>query len=183
MWCCDVSELNQEVVTTDTMVTMVDAHNILRDFKSVEKLAERGESVGPEDERTIVDLLTEQIGTAVASCTNVVCVSCLRVVNARSLTHALDVPVEFADVIIVNKLDLVTEEEASIVQALLQRLNPSANVIKTKFGKVKRSQFRTILNSRSFSFEKAALAPGWLQTIRGEVRDASSASSQQSALD
>jgi hypothetical protein len=44
------------------MVTMVDAHNLLRDFKSVEKLTDRGESVGPEDERTIVDLLTEQIG-------------------------------------------------------------------------------------------------------------------------
>ncbi len=48
----------------DTMVTMVDAHNLLRDFRSVDKLTDRGESVGPEDERTIVDLLTEQIGTS-----------------------------------------------------------------------------------------------------------------------
>lgn len=45
------------------MVTMVDAHNLLRDFKSLDKLGDRGEASGPEDERTIVDLLTEQIGT------------------------------------------------------------------------------------------------------------------------
>lgn len=61
------------------MVTMIDAHNFMKDLKSVESLKQRGTAVSEEDFRSVVDLLTEQI--------------------------------EFADVVIVNKLDLVSEED------------------------------------------------------------------------
>jgi G3E family GTPase len=72
----------------DTMVTMVDAHNLLRDFRSVDKLTDRGESVGPEDERTIVDLLTEQIGTTYHPSLLSTEMRCA-VIGQRHLTHTL----------------------------------------------------------------------------------------------
>lgn len=71
--------------------------------------------------------------------------------------------------IIVNKMDLITAEQAVVLESLLHRLNPSARLINTTFAKLKKAQMKAILNSRSFDFEKAALAPGWLQTIRGQV--------------
>lgn len=43
------------------MLTVIDSHNFWRDIKSIEKLRERGESAGPQDERSIVDLLIDQI--------------------------------------------------------------------------------------------------------------------------
>ncbi len=50
-----------DVARLDTMVTVVDAINLLKDFSSHDFLGDRGESLGPEDERTLVDLLTDQM--------------------------------------------------------------------------------------------------------------------------
>ena len=50
-----------DVARLDTMVTVVDAVNLLRDFSSHDFLADRGESLGEDDTRTLVNLLTEQI--------------------------------------------------------------------------------------------------------------------------
>ncbi|MCW8843749.1 MAG: GTP-binding protein, partial [Rhodobacteraceae bacterium] len=50
-----------DIARLDTMVTVVDAINLLKDFSSHDFLGDRGESLGPEDERTLVDLLTDQI--------------------------------------------------------------------------------------------------------------------------
>lgn len=50
-----------DVSRLDTMVTVVDAINLTRDFASDDLIAERGESLGDEDERTLVNLLTDQI--------------------------------------------------------------------------------------------------------------------------
>ncbi len=74
---------------------------------------------------------------------------------------------EFADVIIINKIDLVSEKTLNTVDALVRRLNPVAKVFKTSYSKM--PQLNSILNSNSFSFMKAATAPGWLKTLRGEV--------------
>ena len=51
----------QDVARLDCMVTVVDAINLLKDFSSHDFLADRGESLGEEDERTLVNLLTDQI--------------------------------------------------------------------------------------------------------------------------
>ena len=75
----------------DTMVTVVDAASFLRDYNEAESLQSRGESLGEEDNRTVTDLLIDQI--------------------------------EFADVIILNKLDLVTKEQAEEVEAIVKALN------------------------------------------------------------
>ena len=83
----------------DTMVTVVDANSFLNDYNEAESLQSRGESLGEEDNRTVTDLLIDQI--------------------------------EFADVIVLNKLDLVTEEQASEVEAIINALNPGAEIIAT----------------------------------------------------
>ena len=51
----------EDVARLDAMITVVDAINLPKDFAKVESLTERGESLGEEDERTLVDLLTDQI--------------------------------------------------------------------------------------------------------------------------
>ena len=54
-------DLECDVARLDTMVTVVDAINLLRDFSSHDFLSDRGESLGEGDERTLVNLLTDQI--------------------------------------------------------------------------------------------------------------------------
>ncbi|WP_336777795.1 zinc metallochaperone GTPase ZigA [Pantoea sp. USHLN256] len=121
------------VASLDTMVTVVDGFNFLRDYESNESIQSRGESLGAEDERTVVDLLVDQI--------------------------------EFCDVLILNKTDLINEAEKERLMAILTSLNPRANIITSAYGKVELDQ---VLNTGLFDFDAAAQAPGWLQELRGE---------------
>lgn len=121
-----------EVARLDTMVTVVDSFNFLRDYSSRDSLQARGESLGEEDVRTVVDLLIEQI--------------------------------EFCDVIVLNKIDLVSEEERSQLIAILNSLNPRAKIEISEFGKVPLDR---VLNTGLFDFDEASRAPGWLQEMRG----------------
>ena len=121
-----------EVARLDTMVTVVDACNFLRDYSSRDSLAGRGESLGEEDQRTVVDLLIEQI--------------------------------EFCDVIVLNKIDLVSEAERDRLTAILGSLNPRARIEFAAFGQVPLDR---VLDTGLFDFEEAARAPGWLQELRG----------------
>ena len=122
-----------DVAQLDTMVTVVDGYNFLKDYSSQELLAERGESLGEEDERTVVDLLVDQI--------------------------------EFCDVLILNKTDLITLDEIARLEGMLKVLNPRAQIIHSSFGKV---PLHRIMNTGLFDFDQAAEAPGWLQELRGE---------------
>ncbi|AZF24163.1 zinc metallochaperone GTPase ZigA [Pseudomonas sp. R3-52-08] len=122
-----------DVARLDTMVTVVDGVNFLLDYQAAESLASRGETLGEEDERSITDLLIEQI--------------------------------EFADVILVSKIDLISSHEREELMAILERLNAQAQIIAMVMGQVPLNQ---ILNTGRFDFERAAQAPGWLQELRGE---------------
>lgn len=122
-----------KVARLDTMVTVVDAFNFLRDYSSQDSLQQRGESMGEEDNRTVVDLLIEQI--------------------------------EFCDVIVVNKIDLVSVPERQRLAAILNTLNPRARVEYAEFSKVPLDR---VLNTGLFDFEQAQQAPGWLKEMRGE---------------
>lgn len=117
-----------DVAKLDTMVTVVDAFNFLKDFGDTDTLEERGVERDEDDERTIVDLLTEQV--------------------------------EFADVIILNKTDLINDEQKKALYAILRSLNPSAEIIESRFGKVALGK---ILNTGRFDLEKARASAGWLQ--------------------
>ena len=122
-----------DIARLDTMVTVVDGMNFLRDYQAAESLASRGETLGEADERSITDLLIEQI--------------------------------EFADVILVSKIDLISRCEREELIAILERLNAQAAIIPMVMGEI---PLEKILNTGRFNFEKAAQAPGWLQEMRGE---------------
>ncbi|WP_070105802.1 zinc metallochaperone GTPase ZigA [Burkholderia plantarii] len=122
-----------DLARLDTMVTVVDAFNFLRDYGSPDRLAARGESLGEEDQRTVVDLLVEQV--------------------------------EFCDVIVLNKTDLVAAEERERLIAILTSLNPRARIEIAEFGKVPLAR---VLDTGLFDFDEAARAPGWLKELRGE---------------
>ena len=121
------------IARLDTMVTVVDALNFLNDYASADSVQDRGESLGDEDDRTVVDLLIDQV--------------------------------EFCDVIVVNKADLVTPNEMGRLISILQALNPRARIQFAQFGQVPLS---AVLDTGLFDFEQAAAAPGWLQEMRGE---------------
>jgi G3E family GTPase len=122
-----------DLARLDTMATVVDACAFPRDLGSGDGIADRGESLGEGDERTVADLLVEQV--------------------------------EFADVLVVNKTDLVSPQELAELEALLRRLNPAARQIRAQRGRVAPAE---LLETGAFDFERAAQAPGWLSVLRGE---------------
>lgn len=114
----------------DCMATVVDAPNFLRDYCSTERLKDRGQQTGEGDERTIVDLLAEQI--------------------------------EFANIIIVNKSDCVSEEDLATVTGMVRSLNPKARVIETTNAQVPPG---LVLNTGLYSLAEAEKSPGWLDSL------------------
>jgi G3E family GTPase len=119
-----------EFARLDTMVTVVDAFNFMRDYASAEALLDRGIAATEEDDRTLVELLLEQI--------------------------------EFCDVIVVNKTDLVSEMDVEKLRHILHRINPRAVLVEARFGVVPLDQ---VLNTNRFDFDAASSAPGWLATL------------------
>lgn len=122
-----------DVARLDTMVTVVDALNFLRDYESTEALAERGLASSDEDDRTLVELLVEQV--------------------------------EFCDVLVVNKADLVDADSLARLQGILAELNPRAVQIVSRFGAV---PLAGVLDTGRFDFDAAASAPGWLASLNHE---------------
>ncbi|HYS62502.1 MAG TPA: GTP-binding protein [Paraburkholderia sp.] len=122
-----------DVARLDTMVTVVDAFNFLRDYGSADALAERGIAATEEDDRTLVELLIEQI--------------------------------EFCDVLVVNKADLVSADELTRLQRILARINPRAVQVVSRFGEVPLAE---VLNTGRFDFDEASSAPGWLASLNHE---------------
>lgn len=122
-----------DIARLDTMVTVVDAKNFLKDYKASKSLKSRKMEAGEEDERTITDLLIDQI--------------------------------EFADVILLNKIDLVSDEEREVLKAILTSLNSTARIVESTKSRV---PLKSILNTRLFNFERAQQAPGWMAVLRGE---------------
>lgn len=84
--------------------------------------------------------------------------------DERAITDLLIEQVEFADVILISKIDLIGSHERQELMAILERLNPQADIIPMVMGEV---PLEKILNTRRFNFETAAQAPGWLQELRG----------------
>jgi len=112
---------------------VVDGVNFLLDYQAAESLASRGETLGEGDERSITDLLIEQV--------------------------------EFADVILISKIDLISRSERQELIAILERLNAQAEIIPMVMGEVPLGK---ILDTGYFDFDKAAQAPGWLRELHGE---------------
>lgn len=122
-----------EVAQLDTMVTVVDAKHFLDDWESEEDLRARQAALGDDDERTVADLLVEQI--------------------------------EFANVLVLSKTDLVSEEDVRRLEGMLRQLNRDAKLVRADHGKL---PLEAVLGTGLFDFERAAQAPGWLAELRGE---------------
>ena len=74
--------------------------------------------------------------------------------------------VEFADVIVINKCDLVSKDDINRIKGTVLNLNPGAKVITS----VKSSfDLKKILDTHTFSYERAALSSGWLKSINEEI--------------
>ena len=122
-----------DVATLDTMVTVVDAVNFLNDYEQANDLQQTGESLGEDDDRSVADLLVDQV--------------------------------EFADVILISKTDLITSVQLNKLTAILNTLNTQAKIIPISNGNI---NINEVLNTGLFNFERAKQAPGWLKEMRGE---------------
>ena len=83
----------------------------------------------------------------------------------RSIVSLLTQQVEFADVILINKKDLVSAEELLKLEGIIKFLNTSAKIEYTEYGKI---GIEKVLDTKLFDFEKAEDAPGWQAVLRGE---------------
>jgi G3E family GTPase len=121
-----------DVARIDTMVTVVDAYNLLADYASADLLEQRGPTAGPDDTRTLAALLAEQI--------------------------------EFADVVVVNKIDKVDIARRDEVAAVVKALNPVAEIV---FADHARVPLNRILGTGLFDMERASRMPGWVRELEG----------------
>lgn len=123
-----------DVARLDTMVTVVDAVNLLHDFSSHDFLQDRGETMGEEDDRTLVHLLTDQI--------------------------------EFADVVILNKIADAGSDKVDAARKIIRSLNADAEIIETNQSAVAAEK---ILDTGLFDFEQAHEHPMWAKELYGFV--------------
>jgi G3E family GTPase len=128
----EVGNSLSDVAKLDTMVTVVDAVHLLQDYSSADFLHERGESLGEGDQRTLVDLLVDQI--------------------------------EFADVIVLNKVGAADPQRLQMARTIVRALNPDARIIETDFGNV---PLDAVLGTGLFDFDKAHEHPLWYKELNG----------------
>lgn len=84
----------------------------------------------------------------------------------RTIVNLLTDQIEFANVILLNKTDLVSKEHLGVLRSAIQKLNPSAQVIESSFSKIEPSR---ILNTGLFNFEEAEQSAGWIEELnKGE---------------
>ncbi len=116
----------------DTMVTVVDAVNLLQDYASHDFLHDRGEVMGEDDDRTLVHLLTDQI--------------------------------EFADVVVLNKVDDAGPDRTDAARKIIRSLNADARIIETNHSNARAD---AILDTGLFDFDKAHEHPMWAKELYG----------------
>ncbi|WP_299962840.1 GTP-binding protein [uncultured Roseobacter sp.] len=121
-----------DVARLDTMVTVVDAANLLNDFSSHDFLRDRGETMGEEDDRTLVHLLTDQI--------------------------------EFADVVILNKVDDAGAQKVDAARKIIRSLNADTEIVETNHAAVAADK---ILDTGLFDFQQAHEHPMWAKELYG----------------
>ncbi|MCH7230897.1 GTP-binding protein [Glycomyces sp. L485] len=122
-----------DLTELDTMATVVDAANFLIELGRADELVSRGLDAYEDDDRTVADLLIDQI--------------------------------EFADVIVVNKTDLVSPADADRIEAVVRRLNPEARLVRAEHGRIPAER---VLGTGLFDLDRAQGAPGWAKEINGD---------------
>ena len=84
--------------------------------------------------------------------------------DSRDLVQLLVDQVEFANVLVINKTDLVAADDVAYLEAILKKLNPAATILRAAHGTV---PLATVLGTKAFDMEHAASHPGWLAEAPG----------------
>lgn len=127
-------------------MTVIDAFTMYNDFNTADLLSSRRNDVTPEDERTVSDLMIDQI--------------------------------EFADVIVLNKTDMVDDPVLAETRALVRTLNREAKILEAKYGKV---NVGDLVDTGMFSLDKAQTSSGWMRDLHELMLREVSALSSSSA--
>jgi G3E family GTPase len=122
-----------DVVRVDAMITVVDALNFPLDFEKSDTLRERRIALDQADDRSVSDVLAEQV--------------------------------EFANIVVINKTDLVPEVDLRRLEALLHQLNPKARLVRATHGMVPRE---LLIDTSAFEFEEASQSSGWQRALIGK---------------
>lgn len=122
-----------DLTKLDTMVTVIDGKNFLKDYRSADDLRQRDMAIAPADDRGLGDLLVEQV--------------------------------EFADVLVVSKADLVDEESIFEVIGVLKALNPSAEIVVSSNSDI---AIDKVLGTGRFDMEKSMQSPAWIKELNNE---------------
>ncbi|PWN25135.1 cobW-domain-containing protein [Jaminaea rosea] len=120
----------------DTCVTVVDAANIFADFDTADFLVDRNNKEDVPEE------------------------------DDRNISDLMVDQLEFADVVVLNKVDLVKSDDIPKILGLIKTLNPSAKVIQCRHAQLDPHE---VLNTKMFSYTKAATSAGWLRSLQEEV--------------
>jgi len=128
----EAGESLSDVARLDTMVTVVDAVNLLKDFSSHDFLKDRGETMVEEDDRTLVHLLTDQI--------------------------------EFADIVVLNKVSAAERGQVDAARKIIRSLNADAKIVETDYARI---AGKDILDTGMFDFQKAHEHPLWAKELYG----------------
>jgi G3E family GTPase len=121
-----------DVAQLDAMVTVVDGSTFLDELQVVDELRRRGWEASEDDERTVAQLLCDQL--------------------------------EFANIIVMNKMDLLEdEEEKHRLTAILKRFNPTAQLLESTWGRVDPQR---LLGTNLFALSQAEQHPDWLKEAR-----------------
>lgn len=83
----------------------------------------------------------------------------------RTIVNLLTDQIEFANVIILNKTDLVDADTLGFLKAAIQKLNPDAKIIHSEFSKVNPKE---LLNTGLFDFDKAQASAGWQKELESD---------------
>jgi G3E family GTPase len=122
----------KKIAAVDTMVTVVDAFRFFSEFDTAEFLQDR---FGKDE-------VPEE--------------------DQRTISDLFADQIEFANVIIINKIDVVDKHTLGRVRAYVKALNPSAKIIESKYSNV---DVKEMLNTGKFDFGEAIASPGWLKSL------------------
>lgn len=83
--------------------------------------------------------------------------------DPRTIVNLLTDQIEFANVIILNKVDLVKNDQVDVLEAVIKKLNPSAKIIRSSFSKI---NLHEVINTKLFNQENAEQSAGWIEELK-----------------
>ena len=159
-------------------MTVVDAASIFEQLDSMDTLVDRGWHEVEGDERTVAHLLCDQL--EVPPCLRSACSAADSLDSLSPLSHSPPLhpttphpatasatssaaAAQFADLLLVNKVDLVTETQRGVIEAFLRKINPTAEIVCTEHSALEPTE---LLGKARFSMQKAEEHPEWLSEAR-----------------